>query len=56
MEARIGRTLSEMIGTFVVVVLPTIPVDPAGDYHYQDSAKPCEAAPQGSLYCSVTRS
>jgi hypothetical protein len=19
-----------------------IPVDPAGDYHYQDSAKPCE--------------
>ena len=21
----------------------TIPVDPAGDYHYQDSAKPCEA-------------
>ncbi|MBI2075826.1 MAG: hypothetical protein HYT72_01085 [Candidatus Aenigmarchaeota archaeon] len=55
MEARIGRTLSEMIGKSVVV-LPTIPVDPAGDYHYQDSAKPCEAEPQGSLYCSVTRS
>ena len=35
---------------------PTIPVDPAGGYHYQGSTKPCESLSQDRAYCSVTRS
>ena len=50
MKARVGKTLS-VVGTKISVFLPTIPVDPAGDYCYQDTTKPCEvtAARQTAL-------
>jgi len=54
MKAQAGNTL--LVWCRKTLPANSIPVDPAGDYCYQDSAKPCEALSQDKPHCSVTRS